>query len=229
MREIALMVVAALIAAASLIGDQMTVELPTPDPVLGYQLILATDTGNIALATDLIAQGADIEVRDERQRTPLMAATQGNQIEIAGMLINAGADVNAKDDMQDSPYLLAGARGYNEILVMTLANGADLTSTNRFGGTAMIPACERGHVETVRILLDAGVAVDHVNNLGWTCLLEAIILSDGGPAHQQIVQMLVDAGADVNLGDFDGVTPLQHAESRGYTEIAAILRAAGAH
>jgi ankyrin repeat protein len=80
----------------------------------------------------------------------------------------------------------------------------------------------------VKILIAAGVDVDHINNLGWTGLLEAIILSDGGPEHQGIVQLLIDAGADVNIADFDGVTPLQHAENRGFTIIASKLIAAGA-
>ena len=61
----------------------------------------------------------------------------------------------------------------------------------------MIPACERGHVDTVRFLLTTGIDVDHVNNLGWTCLLEAVILGDGGAAHQQIVTLLLDAPASV--------------------------------
>jgi ankyrin repeat protein len=156
-------------------------------------------------------------------------ATHGNQIEAARFLIEAGADVNARDFINDSPYLYAGARGFNEILVMTLENGADLKSTNRYGGTALIPACERGHVDNVRTLIAAGVDVDHVNKLGWTGMLEAIILSDGGPRHVEIVKLLVDAGADVNLADGEGVTPLAHARQRGYTEIEAILVAAGAH
>ncbi|MFH5775462.1 ankyrin repeat domain-containing protein [Paracoccus sp. NGMCC 1.201697] len=111
---------------------------------------------------------------------------------------------------------------------MTLAHGADLKSTNRFGGTALIPACERGHVETVRTLIEAGVDVDHVNNLAWTALLEAIILGDGGPRHRQIVDLLVKAGADVNLADGNGVTPLGHARAAGYDKIQRILVAAGA-
>jgi ankyrin repeat protein len=111
---------------------------------------------------------------------------------------------------------------------MTLAHGADLKSTNRYGGTALIPAAERGHVDTVRTLIEAGVDVDHVNNLGWTALLEAIILGDGAERHQQIVRLLVKAGADINLADRDGVKPLQHARSRGYREIEAILVTAGA-
>jgi len=120
------------------------------------------------------------------------------------------------------------ARGHLEILKLTLAHGADLKSTNRYGGTALIPAAERGHVETVRTLIEAGVDVDHVNRLGWTALLEAIILGDGGPRHREIVNLLIGAGADVNLADGSGVTPLQHARSAGYAEITEALTAAGA-
>lgn len=147
---------------------------------------------------------------------------------LAQALIEAGASVNAKDAKQDSPYLLAGAQGRLAILKLTLAHGADLASTNRYGGTVLIPAAERGHVETVRTLIAAGVKVDHVNRLGWTALLEAILLADGGPAHQEIVRLLLAAGADPNLPDRERVTPLQHAERRGYAPIAAMLRAAGA-
>jgi ankyrin repeat protein len=177
---------------------------------------------------ELISRGVDIDARDTAGRTALLIATHGNRIEIARLLIEAGADVNAKDRIADSPYLYAGARGHLDILKMTLAHGADLKSTNRYGGTALIPASERGHVETVRTLIEAGVAVDHVNNLGWTALLEAIILGNGGERHRQIVELLVTAGADVNLADRDGVRPLQHARSRGYNEIETILVSAGA-
>ena len=127
----------------------------------------------------LLSRGADIDARDEAERTALLIATHGNRIELARALIEAGADVNAKDRINDSPYLYAGARGHLEILKMTLGHGADLKSTNRYGGTALIPAAERGHVDTVRTLIEAGVDVDHVNNLGWTALLEAIILGTG--------------------------------------------------
>src|SRR5699024_4865323 len=101
---------------------------------------------------------------------------------------------------------------------------ADTRLTNRFGGTALIPAAERGHVEIVRELLTrTNVDVNHVNNLGWTALLEAIILSDGGERHQQIVQMLVDYGANINIPDANGITPLEHARARNFTQIEQIL------
>ena len=59
-------------------------------------------------------------------------------------------------------------------------------------------------------------------------LLEAILLSDGGPRHQEIVRLLIENGADVDLADGDGLRPLAHARARGQTEIAALLVEAGA-
>lgn len=192
------------------------------------QFHAAAATGDVAALRDLLSSGQSIDARDGDGRTALLLATHTNQIAVAKALIEAGADVNAKDAIQDSPYLYAGAHGHLEILRMTLAHGADLASTNRYGGTALIPAAERGHVETVRALIEAGVDVDHINNLGWMALLEAVLLADGGERHQQIVQLLVDAGANVNLADREGVTPLQHARLRGYSEIEQILDKAGA-
>ena len=188
----------------------------------------AAARGDAEAVRGALEDGADLEARDDQGRTPLLIATHGNNVDAARELIEAGADVNAKDAMQDSAYLYAGARGLDEILAMTLAHGADLGSTNRYGGTALIPAAERGHVATVRTLLRAGVAVDHVNRLHWTALLEAILLGDGGARHVQIVQLLLEAGADPELADGDGVTPLAHARKRGYTEIETQLRQHGA-
>ena len=62
-------------------------------------------------------------------------------------------------------------------------------------------------------LEESDVDVDHVNRLGWTALLEAILLSDGGPRHQEIVRLLIEHGADVDLADGDSVRPLAHARA----------------
>jgi ankyrin repeat protein len=80
----------------------------------------------------------------------------------------------------------------------------------------------------VKLLLATAIDKDHVNNLGWTALLEAVILGDGGPVHTDIVRLLVEAGANANIGDRDGVTPLAHARKSGYSGIVRILTAAGA-
>jgi ankyrin repeat protein len=191
-------------------------------------LIAAARRGDLGVVEELIRAGASVQARDGDGRTALLVATEADRIPVARALIAAGADVNAKDEMEDSPFLYAGAEGRNAILKMTLAAGADLKSVNRYGGTALIPAAHHGHIEAVRILLGTKIDKDHVNKLGWTALLEAVILGDGGPVHTEIVQLLVQAGANVNVADRDGVTPLQHATQRGFVEMVRILTSHGA-
>ena len=193
---------------------------------LEARFLLAAGKDNIEAVQTLLVQGVDIESRDSSGRSALLLATHHNAIKVARFLIEAGADVNAMDNINDSPYLYAGAEGPIEILRMTLEHGADLGSVNRYGGTALIPAAHHGHVEIVRELLKTKIDIDYVNHLGWTALLEAVILGDGGPVHSKIVRLLIEAGADHNIADKDGILPLTHASNRGYGEIVKLLSAA---
>lgn len=197
--------------------------------MLQNALISAAERGDTAEMQRLIDQGAPLDGQDDRGRTAAVAATHAQQTEAVRLLIEAGADINIRDQRSDNVLLYAGAEGYLDIVNLAIAAGADTKLTNRFGGIAIIPASEHGYVEVVETLLrNSDTNVNHVNNLGWTALLEAIILSDGGPRHQQVVALLIEHGADVNLADNDGVTPLQHAKQRGFTQIAQQLEAAGA-
>jgi len=215
----------ALVLWVSAMNVSAGAESPTSMQTRWMAAAAADDTATLQL---LLAEGVDIELRDSRGRTALLVATHHDALEAARLLIEAGADVNAMDHISDSPYLYAGAEGRLEILRLTLANGADLSSVNRYGGTALIPATHHGHVETVRLLLTTETDIDHVNYLGWTALLEAIILGDGSRTYIDIVRLLIEAGADVSLADGDGVSPLAHALSRDYKEIAGLLKQAGA-
>lgn len=193
----------------------------------GQMLIDAVRQGDAAAVEAAIADGADLEQRDAARRTPLLIATRLDHVAAAHALIAAGADVNAKDDIQDTPFLYAGAEGRNAILRAILASGrADLADTNRYGGTALIPAAHHGHPETVRMLLATGIDIDHVNRLGWTALMEAVVLGDGGPVYQEIVGDLVRAGAR-DIPDNDGVSALEHARRRGFSEIGRLIASGG--
>ena len=195
---------------------------------LNEALISAAEQGATDKVLKLLEAGADIDARDERGRTAIMAATHGNHPSVVNALIQTGANVNIQNHIRDNPFLYAGAEGLLDILKLLIDADADTTLTNRFGGTALIPAAERGHVEVVRELLTrSNVDVNHINNLGWTALMEAIVLSNGGPSHQEIVKLLIEHGADVNIPDHDGVSPLQHAKRRGFDEIVRLLEQAG--
>ena len=67
-----------------------------------------------------------------------------------------------------------------------------------------------------------------MNNLGWTALIESIVLGDGGPRHTDTLAALIEAGANVNLADREGRTPLALAQARGHAAMVARLRQAGA-
>jgi ankyrin repeat protein len=198
-------------------------------PDVDQRLLAAATAGDVDAIRAAIADGADPDARGDGGRTALLVAAQAGQVAAFQALLDAGADVDLQDDDRANPFLWAGAEGRLDILRLANEAGADPAITNRYGGIALIPASERGHVETVRYLLqESDVDVDHVNRLGWTALLEAILLSDGGPRHQEIVRLLIENGADVDLADGDGVRPLAHARTRGQTEIAALLVEAGA-
>jgi ankyrin repeat protein len=195
----------------------------------GLQLIRAAEGGDVESVRRLLGQGASVEVQDEQGKTALIAAAYQNNLPIARDLIRVGADVNRQDNTQQSAYLISTSEGYLELLTLTLQAGADVHSTDSYNGTGLIRAADRGHVEIIRELLKTDIRIDHINNLGWTALLESILLGDGGARHTEVVRLLVEAGANVNIADSNGITPLAHARQRGYTQIIAILSAAGAH
>ena len=201
----------------------LTINYSNAKETINTPFLAAASENDVTVIRQMLAQGVDIETRDQRGRSALLIATHHGAINAARVLIEAGANVNAMDGISDSPYLYAGADGPLEILLMTLDAGADLASVNRYGGTALIPAAHHGHVDIVRALLKTEINIDHINDLGWTALLEAVILGDGGPVYIEIVGLLIDAGADATITDNDNVSPLEHATSSNYVEIVRLL------
>jgi uncharacterized protein len=187
----------------------------------------AAAAGNVATVTHLIAAKVPLDEKNSNGETALLIAVQKNQLEVASTLIAAGASINAQANNKDTPWLLAGASGRTEIIRAMIPAGPNFSIRNRYGGNALIPACERGHVEAIALLLTTKIDVNHVNDLGWTCLLEIVILGDGGERHQKAAKLVLAAGADPNLADGDGVTPLAHARARGQTAVAEMIAQAG--
>lgn len=187
-------------------------------------LLRAAREGDADAVAVALRAGADIETRDEHDRTALLLASTYDHVAAALLLVALGADPDALDDRHDTPWLVTGVTGSVAMVEALLPANPDLTIRNRYGGLSPIPAAERGHVDYIRRVVQTGVDLDHVNDLGWTAMLEAIILGDGGADHREIVRLLLEAGADPEIADRDGVTPLQHAERRGYDSIARLLR-----
>lgn len=199
---------------------------PSAREVAAYDgLFRAAHEGNADLIARLVAQGADVNARDPRGRTPAHIAAFASEDEALRALAKAGADMNALEH-----------RAYDVVTIAAVADDPDLMSlaielgndpglvTSPYDGTALIAAAHLGHVEVVRRLIAAGAPLDHVNNLHWTAVMEAVVLGDGGPDHQAVLDALLAAGADRTLADRDGVTPLQQAEARGFAEMVRRLQ-----
>lgn len=200
---------------------------PTPDDIAGYTgLHAAAHAGDAARIAALAPSGADLEARDRAGRTPAHVAAFASSDDALRALAAAGGDLNALEG-QDYDVLTIAAVANDPTLValaLELGNRADLI-TSPYEGTALIAAAHLGHADVVRLLAEGGAPLDHVNNLGWTALMEAVVLGDGGPDHVATVQALVAAGADPTIPDGDGVTPLAHAEARGFSQIVAAIAA----
>ncbi len=199
---------------------------PSAAQISAYEgLHRAAHEGDAAAITELATAGADMNARDGAGRTPAHVAAFASNDEALRALAKAGADMNVLEDGLYDVVTIAAVADDPEMvqLALDLGNRADLI-TSRYDGTALIAAAHLGHHEVVRRLIAGGAPLDHVNNLGWTALMEAVVLGDGGPAHVETVDALVTAGADRTIPDRDNITPLAHAEARGYAEIATLLR-----
>jgi len=222
-------VVMALLACA-FAGAAFAQVAPSATEIAAYTgLFAAAARGDAAEISRLAASGADVNAREAYGRTPLHVATFGRHRDAIGALAKARADLNAKErDRYDAVTIAAVADDVATLKLLLQLGASAKQVTSRYDGTALIAAAHLGHDEVVKLLIDAGAPLDHVNNLGWTALIESIVLGQGGPRHVATLTALVRAGANVNLADRNGQSPLQLARQRRYQAMIAILEQAGA-
>ena len=203
---------------------------PSPAEAARYGgLHAAAWQGDGARIAQLLADGADPNSRDGHGRTPLHVATFAKRREAVRALIKGGADLGALENDRYDAVTIAAVADDEATLALLLQLGASAKLiTSRYDGTALIAAAHLGHDGVVRQLILAGAPLDHVNNLHWTALIEAIVLGQGGPRHVATLQALVEAGANTQLADREGRTPLALARSRGYEPMVRMLLLAGA-
>jgi ankyrin repeat protein len=221
---------AVMVLALALAGNAAAQVAPANSEVAQYKGILAAAArGDAAEIKRLVAAGADVNARDGYGRTPLHVATFKKNRDAITALVKAGADINAKENDRYDAVTIAAVADDVGTLRMLLQLGASAKQiTSRYDGTALIAAAHLGHDLVVKMLIEAGAPLDHVNNLGWTALIESIVLGNGGQRHTETLRALVHAGANVNLADRNGQTPLALARAKRYTAMVQILEKAGA-
>ena len=208
-------------AAAAQVG-------PSATEAADYRGLLAAAWRGDELAVPRAERSA-LGARDGHGRTPLHVATFARKQDVIRALAKAGADLGALEhDRYDAVTIAAVADDAATLAVLLELGASAKLTTSRYDGTALIAAAHLGHDGVVRQLIQAGAPLDHVNNLHWTALIEAVVLGDGGVRHQRVVQDLLKAGANTQLADRDGRTPLALARARGVAAMVRQLEAAGA-
>lgn len=195
-----------------------------------YQgLHAAAHRGDVTQIEKLVANRAPVNARDGNGRTPLLLATFARQQGAIRALVKAGADINLLDNDRYDGVTIASVADDEASLRVLLSLGASAKQvTSRYDGTALIAAAHLGHDGVVKQLIAAGAPLNHVNNLHWTAVIESIVLGNGGLRHQETLRALIVAGANLQLADRQGNTPLQLARARGYREMEEMLATAGA-
>ena len=144
---------------------------------------------------------------------------------VCRVLIDAGADIETKDGDGLSPLHEACESGELDAVKMLVEAGAGVRVTDMCHRTCLALAAERGHTETVRYLV--GLPDVDVNELHYC--VRAALRSGLGQYCKDVVQVLIDAGADVNIrSDLGRTSPLHEACESGVLNVAKILVRAGA-
>ena len=216
-------------------------------------LVMAAFEGKTTRVESLLADGADVNVKQDGGCTALYLAAQEGYTEIVKLLLDKGADVNVETDAGFTPLWISVQNGHTKVVELLLDKGAYVEVKHPDDeGTPLLMAAQEGHIEIVRLLLEKDANVNAKLTSGLTPLWMAAqnghteivkqLLEKGANAdprrnsdgltplwmaaqdgHTEVVKLLLDKGADIETCENDGATPLYMALQNGHTDIAKIL------
>lgn len=200
-------------------------------------LLEAAWQGHADVVQYLIAKGADVNAGG-KGLTPLLAACAqssipigppGNKAKTIRILLKNGADVNAADESWlktgRTPLMCAVLHGDPALVQALLACGARQDMKNKDGDTALALARKKG-LEYIAQLLEkaaSGVLPSPPVDAATDPLFQAV-----KKGRLKDVKALVAGGADVNLRDTSGSTPLLHAADGNSPAMVRLLLRLGA-
>lgn len=169
-----------------------------------------------------VAKGYAWQARTERSETAVHLAVIKSNAKILNLLIEAGADLDEADTNDTTP-LMCAIRALNKDGVQTLIEaGAKIDKLDDEGWSALMHACLMSFEPGVALLVSAGARLDVVEERGWSALHYAASDSDEGAG---CVQVLLTAGAQLDMKGAHEETPLDVARRAGCKEITLMLEA----
>ncbi|KAL8841090.1 MAG: hypothetical protein Q9176_003431 [Flavoplaca citrina] len=196
---------------------------------LSNSLYEASSNGYFLIVKSLLDRGANIDHRSQCfASTPLHGAVIGNHCEVATELIGRRANVAVCDELGYGSIHMAALHGHMEIADCLISHGVDVDMEIDIGPEAGYRALDlamiESHLDMVNLLLDQNAKVDAIiGPLGWRAIHRAAL-----KGYVDIIQRLVQSGADVNTQDKNKRTPLLYAVDGGHYAAAELLLQHGA-
>jgi len=194
-------------------------------------LISAVEAGNLMAAKKFVAEGANLEARNDKGWTPLIIAAAAGNTQIATLLLDRGADANARSTSETGSTALCFATqmGDTNFIDLFLQYGARINDRGGNGLTALGVAVIQKKMVEAKFLISRGAKVDALGYLDkegrlWTPLMQAV-----GQANIPFIELLLGSGASLEKRNNRGETVLMHAARYPRPEILTLLLKRGAN
>jgi uncharacterized protein len=227
--------------AISMLDKRVDVNAPEPDGTTA--LHWAVQRGDLDLVQRLIRAGANVKARNEYGSTPMSEAAVLARAPILDALLKAGADVESPNADGQTALMVVARTSQVDAARLLIARGANVNAVEKWRGqTALMWAVAQNQPAMVKELIAHGADVNArstINN--WqrqvTAEPRAIYRPAGGltpllyaarEGCAECARLLVDAGADINLGDPENISPLLMAIMNGRFDTASYLIKKGA-
>ena len=193
-------------------------------------LCFAAEKGDPEIPRLLLDAGADVNVEAEYGQTPLDFATQNRKrepVELVRLLLERGAQVTPPIQPPfTAPILNAVRAGHLRVAALLVEHGADVQARDKEGKTLLQIAVSANQPDTIRNLVQRGLDVNAPAPNGDTPLLQSAFSQQDA---DKVVHALIASGANVEIANREGKTPLRVAAGLAELRTFEMLLTAGAN
>lgn len=167
----------------------------------------------------LLSRGADPNATNANGGTPLMYAAIAGNVDIVKALVKAGGDIDARGSNGWSAIMVAAAKGHANLVEYLISIDVEADAVDVYNWTPLIRASYENRLDVIEVLIDSEqVAIDHRDDQGATALHHA-----AGNGFDEIVERLIQAGADPSLTDNSELTPLDRAVAAQHADVQKLF------
>jgi len=182
-----------------------------------HPLSVACECSRPKIVRILLEHGANVKAADKDNKTPLHHVLESEAISsddsnpnllMVNLLLDCGADTNTKTSLGESPLYIACSKGLTAVVQKMLQCGANVNVSKR-QRFPLNAACKYKHTAVVELLLREGADPNVPEESVYNCSL-ALHLAAAGHSNE-LVNLLLNHGANINIVDTSGNTALHHA------------------